>query len=320
MSWSSAPIELDQYPDRPGGYDQYSADRREPVTLGGTSGNFSMSFKSIAVFVDSTPAGEARATYAAKMAFLHGAHLIGIFVVPSIFGGSPAESFVQGRLAVRQVIAGHQVKEAAAIDAAKRSFSVVCTREDIGFEFRFVYQDDFHDSAALNSLHTDLVIAGGPRRGGLPGDWSAEALLLATGVPLLLLPELWSGAAAEHVVVAWNASREARRAISDALPFLTGAQSVTVLVVDPQKNPRHGEEPGADVARYLVRHGAKVVVEQVQSAGEPIARVILAYAERHDSDLIVVGAYSHPRTAEMIFGGVTRSLLRDAAVPLLIAH
>jgi nucleotide-binding universal stress UspA family protein len=91
-------------------------------------------------------------------------------------------------------------------------------------------------------------------------------------------------------------------------------------VVDPEKNPRHGEEPGADVARYLIRHGVKVVVEQVQSQGEPIARIILTYAERHDTDLIVVGAYSRPRTTEMIFGGVTRSLLRDAGVPLLIAH
>ena len=74
-----------------------------------------------------------------------------------------------------------------------------------------------------------------------------------------------------------------------------------------RENPRHGDEPGADVALYLSRHGAKVVVEQVQSHGEPIAKVILAYAERHDTDLIVVGAYSHARTTEMIFGGVTRS-------------
>ncbi len=279
-----------------------------------------MPFKSIAVFVDATPAGEARTTYAARMAFHYGAHLVGIFTVPSISGGSPAESFVQGRQAVRQVIAGHKAKEAAAIDAAKRSFSLACTREDISFEFRFLHQDDFHDGAALNSLHTDLVIAGSPRLGGLPGDWSAAALLLATGVPFLLLPEPWSGVAAEHVVVAWNASREARRAITDALPCLVTAQSVTILVVDPERNPRHGEEPGADVAHYLARHGARVVVEQVQSHGEPIAKIILAYAERHKTDLIVVGAYSHPRTTEMLFGGVTRSLLRDAAVPLLIAH
>lgn len=279
-----------------------------------------MPFKSIAVFVDPTPAGEARSACAVRMASHHGAHLVGIFVVPSISGGSPADCFVQGRQAVRQVIAGHHAREAAAIDAAKRSFSGACAREDISSEFRCLHQGDFHDGAALNSLHADLVIVGGPRPGGLPSDWSAESLLLATGVPFLLLPEPCTGFSAEHVVVAWNASREARRAIADALPFLVGAQSVTVLVVDSQKNPRHGEEPGADVARYLVRHGAKVAVEQVLSHGEPIARTILAYAERHNTDLIVVGAYSHPRTTEMIFGGVTRSLLRDAAVPLLMAH
>lgn len=74
------------------------------------------------------------------------------------------------------------------------------------------------------------------------------------------------------------------------------------------------------MAQYLIRHGVKVVVEQLQSQGEPIARTILGYAQRQGSDLIVVGAYSRPRAAEAIFGGVTRSLLRDAAVPLLIAH
>ena len=285
-----------------------------------TREGISMAFKSIAVFVDPSPAGEARTSYAVRMACRHGAHLIGIFAVPSIWGDSPAESFVRGQQAVRQVIAGHRSSEAAATDAAQRNFSAGCGREDISFEFRHFRQDEVNDSAALNSLHADLVIVGGPRAGGLPGDWSAEALLLATGVPFLLLPEHWTGSAAEHVVVAWNASREARRAIADALPLLVGARSVTILVVDPQKNPRHGDEPGAEVAHYLTRHGAKVVVEQMRSQAKPVANVILDYAGNHKADLIVVGAYSHARTSEMIFGGVTRSLLRDAAVPLLIAH
>ena len=76
-----------------------------------------MPFKSIAVFVDPSPAGEARTSYAVRMAFRHGAHLIGIFAVPSIWGGSPAESFVRGQQAIRLVIASHQSSEAAAIGA-----------------------------------------------------------------------------------------------------------------------------------------------------------------------------------------------------------
>ena len=121
-------------------------------------------------------------------------------------------------------------------------------------------------------------------------------------------------------MVAWNASREARRAISDALPLLVEAKSVTILLVDAGKNPRHGEEPGADIAHYLSRHGAKVSVKQTASRGEPIARVILDHAKEQAADLIVIGAYSHARTAQMVFGGVTRSLLQDAGIPLLIAH
>lgn len=279
-----------------------------------------MAFKSIAVFVDPSPAGAARTSYAARMASRHGAHLIGIFAVPPISCSSPAESFVRGHQAVREVIANHRSIETAAIDAASHSFSAGCAREGVNFEFRYFHQDAVDESARLNSLHADLVIVGGLRAGGLPRNWSAEELLLATGVPFLLLPETWTGTTIEHVVVAWNASREARRAIADALPVLVGAKTVTILVVDPQKNPRHGDEPGADVAQYLTRHGAAVIVEPVQSHGAPIAKVILGYAERNATDLVVVGAYSHARTAEMIFGGVTRSLLRDAAVPLLIAH
>ncbi|MGA2994877.1 universal stress protein [Bradyrhizobium sp.] len=279
-----------------------------------------MPFKSIAVLFEPTPSGEARAAYAARLAHRHGAHLVGIFMTPPLFNGSTAESLVQGHKAVREVIVLHKAKEAEAIEHAKRSLCAVCRDEGIGFEFRALSRGDFGDDIALNSLHADLVIACAGQGGGLPLQWSPEALLLATGVPFILLPESWNASAVEHVVVAWNASREARRAISDALPLLVEAKSVTILLVDAGKNPRHGEEPGADIAHYLSRHGAKVSVKQTASRGEPIAKVILDHAREHAADLIVIGAYSRARTAQMIFGGITRSLLRDAGVPLLIAH
>ena len=279
-----------------------------------------MPLKSIAVFVEPTPAGEARIAYAARLAQRHSAHLIGIFMVPSLHAGSAAESFVMGSTAVRQVIAQHRERELETIELAKRSLSAICRREGVSFEFRFLSQDDFSDNIALNSLHTDLVIACGGRGAAMPVQWSAEALLLATGVPFILVPESWDASTIEHVVLAWNASREARRAIADALPLLVEAKSVTILTIDPEKNPRHGEEPGADIAQYLSRHGVKVVVTRASSHGEGVASAILDYAKEHAADLVVIGAYSHARTTQMVLGGVTRSLLRDAAVPLLIAH
>ena len=282
-----------------------------------------MPFKSIAVFIGTSPSAEARVLFAARLACRHGAHLIGLYAVPSLMSGSAAESFVLGHTAVHEVIAQHRAREDEAIGLAKRSLSAICRRQDVSFEFRPLVQAEFGDDLVLNSLHADLVIAGGhPGNGGLPNGWSAEALLLATGVPCILLPESWNGsaAAAEHVVVAWNASRQARRAIADALPLLVSAKSVTVLTVDPEKNSRHGEEPGADIAHYLSRHGVKVAVEQAASNGKSVAGVILDRARQHAADLVVIGAYSHARAAQMVLGGVTRSLLREAALPLLIAH
>ena len=279
-----------------------------------------MPLKNIAVFVDLTQTGVVRARYAVELALRHGGHLIGIFVAPSGWHIDPAESYVRGREAIRRLIDDHNAKEAAASKAASQSFNAATAREDISFEFRIVRENDA-DDAKLHSLHADLVIASHPGPGGLPDNWSAESLLLATGVPFLILPDGWSaGTVAERVLVAWNASREARRAISDSLPLLTAARSVSVIIVDPAKNLRHGEEPGADIATYLSRHGAKVTVEQIDSNGAPVADVILSYASRNNIDLIVLGAYSHSRIREIVFGGVTQSLLRDAAVPLLIAH
>ncbi len=91
-------------------------------------------------------------------------------------------------------------------------------------------------------------------------------------------------------------------------------------MIDPQKNVSHGEQPGADVAHYLSRHGVTAHVEQRKSNGAPVADVIRAFAVENGSDLIVLGAYSHARSREFIFGGVTRSLLKNVTVPMLLAH
>lgn len=86
------------------------------------------------------------------------------------------------------------------------------------------------------------------------------------------------------------------------------------------KRARHGEEPGADIALYLTRHGARVNVEQVLSKGTPVADIILSHAADHGMDLIVIGAYSHARFVEMVFGGVTRTLLRQTPIPILLSR
>jgi nucleotide-binding universal stress UspA family protein len=291
-----------------------------------------MALKSIAVFIDGTPGGERRTDYAADLANRYGAHLIGIHVAAPVAEDHPADGFARGRAAIGEVIARYQATEEAAILGVGRRFAARTARQGLGAEFRVIWRNATDEDAVLNSLHSDLVIIGHPDPHDLPNGWTPERLLVASGVPVLMVPHDWAPRAPDgddwaprapggKVLVAWNASREARRAVADALPFLTAAHAVTVLVVDPDRGgDRHGEEPGADIALHLARHGVKVEVEQVASKGRPIAGIILDHATGHGFDLIVMGAYSRARPAEIIFGGVTRTLLKRAPVPVLMSH
>lgn len=280
-----------------------------------------MALKSLIVFVDASPAGEARTRYAIALAARHEAHLIGVFIATAAWKRNPADAYVTGPVAVREMVERHNLMDAAAAAAASRNFEAAASRERLTYEFRLIADSRADELVRLHSLHADLVVVGHPSPGGTPALASPDALLMATGVPFLIVPDTWSSdAVATNVLFAWNASREARRAISDALPLLKAARSVAVLVIDPQKNASHGEQPGADVAHYLSRHGVVARVEQRQSNGRAVADVIREFAADDGSDLVVLGAYSHARTREFIFGGVTRSLLKIITVPMLIAH
>jgi len=275
-----------------------------------------MAIKTIFAFLDPSRAGLDRAAYAVELAYRFDAHLVGAYVAPSGWGADPAEAYVRGRLAIRRIIERHKAREDELSGAARRMFASLVKRRWIGFEFRIIREVDVGD-LPLHLKYTDLVIVS-PEE--LPGLWTAEAMLRTTGVPVLILPERWSAARpVDRIVVAWNASLEARRAISDALPLLALARTVHIVVVDPQNGDLHGEEPGADAATFLARHGVTAVVERLESEGLSVAETLSRFAERTKSDLIVIGAYSHSRTRQIIFGGVTRSMLKTVSTPLLIA-
>lgn len=145
-----------------------------------------------------------------------------------------------------------------------------------------------------------------------PGD-----LVMDLGRPLLVVPPLVTALAAKHVLIAWKDTREARRAVSDALPFLARADQVTVLAV----GGGDGAEPAvADVGAYLRLHGipARAVVRPRLDSG--IAGTVVDHAIENGVDLIVSGAYGHSRMREWMFGGVTLDLLEEAPVCCLMSH
>ena len=199
-------------------------------------------------------------------------------------------------------------------------FRSLCVRFNVDGEFRPICRRKTAAEAILDALHSDLVVVGNPQPHGLPDDMSPESILLASGVPLLIVPNAWDGQTiGEKVLIGWNGSRAARRAISDSMAFLVAATSVTVLVVDSIERPEHGEEPGADIALNLARHGACVDVARMASNDAPIAQIMLGAAVHNGSNLLVIGAYSHARWREFLFGGTTRTLLTETLVPVLVS-
>jgi len=143
---------------------------------------------------------------------------------------------------------------------------------------------------------------------------------MAAECPVLIVPYI--GAAkppGKTVMLCWNDSREAKHAAVGALPLLAAADKVIVLIIDPRAS-RGREEPGADVAVWLARHGVKVTVQRDSAADSDVGGVILSRAADHDIDLIVMGIYGHSRMRERVLGGASRTLLASMTAPLLVAH
>ena len=277
-------------------------------------------WRDIAVFVDETGAGDRIARQAAILAKRHNAHLVGIFGMarePS----HPSDDFARGRQGIQHVIAKHREEEAGKALAAGKQFSDLLRDYDVGTEFRVVWRGDAADDIVLNGLNCDLIIASHPKLDNLPDNWSGEHLLLVTSAPVLRISTGWEDrSVGKNVLIAWNGSREVRRAVNDGMPLLGSADSVTVLTVDHDRIPGGIGSTADDAVRHLLRHDIDANLSSIESGGRPVADVILDYAASISADLLVIGAYSHPRTIERLFGGITRSLLADAEMPLLMSR
>lgn len=149
-----------------------------------------------------------------------------------------------------------------------------------------------------------------------------EGALFSSGRPLLVVPRnAVPTLTPKRVMVAWDHRVEASRAAREALALVKSADDVRLVLVDPSEGETtHGAEPGADAAAWLARHGAKVTIDRIPRGGSGIAGTLSRHAVDCGAELIVMGAYGHSRLRERIFGGVTRSMLESAPVPILLAH
>ena len=181
------------------------------------------------------------------------------------------------------------------------------------------------NTASMHARYADLtVLPAWPRDGGdaMPLHDHVHDLLRHSGRPLLVVPAGHASTVPpKRALIAWSPTREAARAVADAMPLLRLAERVDVVIVDPRSgDDAHGAEPGADIAAHLARHGLQVTVETRPSMNYSVAYAVLDRARDIGADLLVAGGYGHSRLREAVLGGTTRELLQTAHLPVLFAH
>ena len=277
-----------------------------------------MAYKTILVHCDAGPTTPGRLAVAAELARRFGAHLVGLHVQARF---EPA-TYADAGLAADALYRAYDEKAKAAAAAAAAAFDGAAGK-GLSAEWR-VATGAAAEEFAVQARYADLVVLGQHDRGApavAPPDLP-EAVAMSTGRPVLVVPYIGATTPpGRTILLCWDAKREATRAAADAMPFLTAAEKVTVLVVDAKQSARgHGPEPGADAATWLARHGVKVTVQRDTAADSDVGSVILSRAADHAADLIVMGIYGHSRLREMVLGGASRTLLASMTVPVLMAH
>ena len=148
-----------------------------------------------------------------------------------------------------------------------------------------------------------------------------EAALFDSGRPVIVVPYIQKAPLKlDHVMVCWDGSRAASRAIADAIPFLERARRVEVVILSPTNAASRTRIEGADMGQHLARHGLTVEVKRIVAGDIDVADMLLSHAADAETDFIVMGGYGHSRMREFVLGGVTRSILRTMTAPVLMSH
>ncbi|WP_028105164.1 universal stress protein [Pseudoduganella violaceinigra] len=279
-----------------------------------------MGFKTVVVHVSVSAGTERRVRLAAQIVRMSKGRLVG-----AAMSGISRFLYADHATAMGVGIAAQCIDEAReSARASLRRFESQCAMLDLpSYEARLL-DDRAADGLVLQSRYADLVVLGQAN----PGEPIApleeetpEFVAMNSARPVLVLP--YAGhfeAPFRRILVAWDGSMEATRAITAAIPLLREAAKVTLAVFNAGRQAdAHGSEPGADMALYLARHGIKVEVAS-QVTEIDIGSALLSFAADVDADLLVMGCYGHSRFREIMLGGATRTVLESMTLPVLMAH
>lgn len=275
--------------------------------------------KDIVVFLEQySPGNRERLSSAVTLAKHWQAHLIAVFV------GHPLALEIYAGFAVGAAFSSmldeHRANFIEESQRMRKEFDALTDRRSFTSEWR-IFEDGSGEELMLHARHADLAILGPPAVQQADRSMLSlfERLILASGCPCMLIPEGRTiDRVPKRIVIGWNGSREATRAISDAMPFLIAAERVVLVVVPEARGERKfSAEPGADMAAHLARHGVRVELQQYR--GDDAGKILLEQCATLDADLLVMGAVARPRIGEVIFGSASKTVLSEASLPLLLS-
>ena len=279
-----------------------------------------MSYKSILVHLDTSEAAGQRLEVALRVARQFDAHLHALLSVAkpeagSIFLAAGSAAYLAERIRL-------PAERADALEARCRAQAA-----QAGVAVHFSRGGADGGASVLEAARlADLVVAGQPNAGD-PEAFVAgqflENLVLSAGRPVLVVPYAGSfDTVGARVLVAWDASREATRALADAEPFIKRAERTTIVTIgalNGEYPPRR--LPGAEIASVVARHGNRVDIDEIgTTTGSSVADALLSRASDTGADLIVMGCYGHARWRELVIGGASRAILQSMTVPVLMSH
>lgn len=287
-----------------------------------------MSYKTILVHVDETARCVERVKIAAQMAAAEDAHLIGVAMTGIsrfIYQNARFEDCDPNLSLHLDFLRERATRALAKFEPMVRALGVNSVE-------KLVVDDEAGAGLCLHARYADLVIIGqtdlDEASPAVMPEFPEEVLLHAER-PVLVIPYTGEiSTIGKRVLIAWNGGKETVRAITNALPILKQAELVQVAVFDPEEKPGlHGDQPGADIALYLARHGVKVESsvhytddDTIEKRKLDVGNALLSLANDFGSDLLVMGAYGHSRWRETFLGGVTKTILQSMTLPVIMSH
>ena len=279
-----------------------------------------MDFKNLLIHLDHSSGCQNRLQTTFDLARSFGAHITGLFVVADYI----IPSYVEAQISVDVIT---EVTENALARAHVTLGEYQKLAEEAGVSMdSHVLEGQLIPILREHSKYADLLVLGQDQ----PDDTDntsyglADALLFEGGCACLVVPH--SGkltAPGQRVLLTWNASRESARALREALPLLARAETVVTLTSEPDDGNSglaRGHPHADELARFLESHGIAAISSGISDPDISATDAIIGQAAEMNADLVVMGGYGHARLREIILGGVTRDLLKQTTVPLLLAH